>query len=174
MTRREAVPSFAEAVDMAAQRVLVVDDEEDLLELVRYNLSKEGFQVRCVATGEDAIQEAKSFLPDVILLDLMLPAVDGLGVCKILKGNPQTQQIPIMMLTAKTEEADVVSGLELGADDYITKPFSPRVLLARLRGRAAPQISSEPRRRSQHDPRPRTRDPSRAPRGAAARSARSI
>ncbi|MEX0678765.1 MAG: response regulator transcription factor, partial [Pirellulales bacterium] len=118
---------------MATQRILVVDDEEDLLELVRYNLSKEGFQVRCVATGEAAIQEAKTYLPDVILLDLMLPAVDGLVVCKTLKSNPQTQHIPIVMLTAKTEEADVVSGLELGADDYITKPFSPRVLLARLR-----------------------------------------
>ncbi len=120
-------------VDMAAHRVLVVDDEEDLLELVRYNLSKEGFQVQCVASGEEAIQVARSQLPDVILLDLMLPTVDGLGVCKILKGSPQTQQIPIVMLTAKTAEADVVSGLELGADDYVTKPFSPRVLLARIR-----------------------------------------
>jgi two-component system phosphate regulon response regulator PhoB len=118
---------------MATQRVLVVDDEEDLLELVRYNLSKEGFQVRCVATGEAALQEAKSYLPDVILLDLMLPAVDGLAVCKTLKSSPLTQHIPIVMLTAKTEEADVVSGLELGADDYVTKPFSPRVLLARIR-----------------------------------------
>jgi two-component system phosphate regulon response regulator PhoB len=124
---------FVELVDMAAQRVLVVDDEEDLLELVRYNLSKEGFQVRCVASGEEALAEAKSYLPDVILLDLMLPAVDGLGVCKILKSSPQTQHIPVMMLTAKTEESDVVTGLELGADDYITKPFSPRVLLARIR-----------------------------------------
>jgi two-component system, OmpR family, alkaline phosphatase synthesis response regulator PhoP len=120
-------------VDMAAHRVLVVDDEEDLLELVRYNLSKEGFQVHCVASGEEAIHVARSLLPDVILLDLMLPMVDGLGVCKILKSSPQTQHIPIVMLTAKTAEADVVSGLELGADDYVTKPFSPRVLLARIR-----------------------------------------
>ena len=118
---------------MASERILVVDDEEDLLELVRYNLSKEGYHVRCVATGESAIQEAKLLLPDLILLDLMLPAVDGLAVCKVLKANPQTQHIPIMMVTAKTEEADVVTGLELGADDYITKPFSPRVLLARIR-----------------------------------------
>jgi two-component system phosphate regulon response regulator PhoB len=118
---------------MATQRILVVDDEEDLLELVRYNLSKEGFAVRCVASGEAAIAEARSYLPDVILLDLMLPAVDGLAVCKTLKGNALTRHIPIVMLTAKTEEADVVSGLELGADDYITKPFSPRVLLARIR-----------------------------------------
>jgi two-component system alkaline phosphatase synthesis response regulator PhoP len=118
---------------MATERVLVVDDEEDLLELMRYNLGKEGYQVRCVATGESAIQEAKSYLPDLVLLDLMLPAVDGLAVCKILKSDPLTQHIPIVMVTAKTEEADVVTGLELGADDYITKPFSPRVLLARVR-----------------------------------------
>ncbi|MBI3837255.1 MAG: response regulator transcription factor [Planctomycetia bacterium] len=118
---------------MATERVLVVDDEEDLLELIRYNLSKEGYQVRCVYTGEMAIREAKRHLPDLILLDLLLPMVDGLSVCKILKNDPQTQHIPIVMVTAKTEEADVVSGLELGADDYITKPFSPRVLLARIR-----------------------------------------
>jgi DNA-binding response OmpR family regulator len=124
---------FAEVATMAIQRILVVDDEEDLLELVRYNLSKEGYAVRCVASGEAALAEARTYLPDVILLDLMLPAVDGLAVCKTLKGNAETRNIPIVMLTAKTEEADVVSGLELGADDYITKPFSPRVLLARIR-----------------------------------------
>jgi DNA-binding response OmpR family regulator len=133
MTRRERSVGFAEATSMATQRILVVDDEEDLLELVRYNLSKEGFAVRCVAGGEEAIAEAKSYLPDVILLDLMLPEIDGLVVCKTLKAHPLTQHIPIVMLTAKTEEADVVSGLELGADDYVTKPFSPRVLLARIR-----------------------------------------
>ena len=133
MTRREGAAGFAEKVVMATERILVVDDEEDLLELVRYNLSKEGYQVSCVVSGEAAIQEALAYLPDLILLDLMLPTVDGLGVCKVLKANPRTQHIPIMMVTAKTEEADVVSGLELGADDYITKPFSPRVLLARIR-----------------------------------------
>ncbi len=133
ITRHEPRVGFAEKLDMATERILVVDDEEDLLELVRYNLSKEGYRVRCAASGETAIQEAKSLLPDLILLDLMLPAVDGLAVCKLLKSNPETQHIPIMMVTAKTAEADVVSGLELGADDYITKPFSPRVLLARIR-----------------------------------------
>ena len=129
---------------MATQRILVVDDEEDLLELVRYNLSKEGFHVRCVATGEDAIAEAKTYLPDVILLDLMLPAIDGLVVCKTLKSHAQTRHIPIVMLTAKTEEADVVSGLELGADDYVTKPFSPRVLLARIRAVLRRKIEQSP------------------------------
>jgi two-component system phosphate regulon response regulator PhoB len=129
----ERSKGLAERNSMLGERILVVDDEEDLLELVRYNLSKEGYQVRCAATGEAAIQDAREILPDLVLLDLMLPQVDGLAVCKVLKSSPQTQHIPIVMLTAKTEEADVVSGLELGADDYITKPFSPRVLLARIR-----------------------------------------
>jgi two-component system phosphate regulon response regulator PhoB len=118
---------------MATQRILVVDDEEDLLELIRYNLGKEGYHVRCLSSGESAAAEAKNYQPDLILLDLMLPVVDGLAVCKALKSDAQTQHIPVVMVTAKTEEADVVTGLELGADDYITKPFSPRVLLARVR-----------------------------------------
>ena len=133
MTLRKQSTGFAEKTEMATERILVVDDEEDLLELVQYNLAKEGYQVRCVATGEQAIREARAYLPDLVLLDLMLPAVDGLAVCKALKLDADTQHIPIVMVTAKTEEADVVSGLELGADDYITKPFSPRVLLARIR-----------------------------------------
>ena len=124
------------------ERILVVDDEEDLLELVNYNLSKEGYRVSCVVTGEDALAEARKSLPDLIVLDLLLPHVDGLEVCRLLKSDPNTKQIPVIMLTAKSEEADVVSGLELGADDYLTKPFSPRVLLARikaiLRRKAAP------------------------------------
>ncbi len=118
---------------MAVEKILVVDDEEDLLELIEYNLGKEGYRVTCVASGEEAIHEAKQTLPDLVLLDLLLPSVDGLDVCKTLKGDPKTQHIPIIMLTAKSEEADVVTGLELGADDYLTKPFSPRVLLARIR-----------------------------------------
>lgn len=118
---------------MAVEKILVVDDEENLLELIEYNLGKEGYRVACVASGEEAIREAKQFLPDLILLDLLLPSVDGLDVCKVLKADAKTQHIPIIMLTAKSEEADVVTGLELGADDYLTKPFSPRVLLARIR-----------------------------------------
>jgi two-component system phosphate regulon response regulator PhoB len=118
---------------MATERILVVDDEEDLLELISFNLKKEGYRVTTAATGEAAIQNAKAQLPDLIVLDLMLPKVDGLNVCKALKADPTTTHIPIVMLTAKSEEADVVSGLELGADDYVTKPFSPRVLVARLR-----------------------------------------
>lgn len=118
---------------MANEKILVVDDEEDILELVRYNLTKNGYKAVCVGTGEDALKAAKSESPDLIILDLMLPGVDGLEVCKILKADSRTAAIPIVMLTAKGEEADVVAGLELGADDYVTKPFSPRILLARLR-----------------------------------------
>jgi two-component system alkaline phosphatase synthesis response regulator PhoP len=118
---------------MAKEHILVVDDEEDILELVRYNLVKEGYRVTTVASGEDALKSARSAQSDVILLDLMLPGVDGLEVCRLLKHDPKTQHIPIIMLSAKGEEADIVTGLELGAADYITKPFSPRVLVARLR-----------------------------------------
>lgn len=118
---------------MPKERILVVDDEEDLLELIRYNLSKEGYRVNCVVTGEDAMREARTNPPDLIVLDLLLPSVDGLEVCKLLKNDTRTKRVPIVMLTAKGEEADMVTGLELGADDYITKPFSPRVLIARIK-----------------------------------------
>jgi two-component system alkaline phosphatase synthesis response regulator PhoP len=118
---------------VARENVLVVDDERDILELVKYNLDKEGYQVTVVATGEDALLAARSKLPDIIILDLMLPGVDGLEVCRRLKADPKTRSIPIVMLTAKGDEADVVTGLELGAADYVTKPFSPRVLTARVR-----------------------------------------
>jgi two-component system phosphate regulon response regulator PhoB len=115
------------------QSVLVVDDEEDLLELVRYNLTREGYHVTCVATGEEALKAARKQPPDLIVLDLMLPAVDGLEVCRRLKSESKTRDIPIIMLTAKSEESDMVAGLERGADDYIAKPFSPRVLSARVK-----------------------------------------
>jgi two-component system, OmpR family, alkaline phosphatase synthesis response regulator PhoP len=118
---------------MSKETILIVDDEEDILELIRHNLSKEGYMVRGAETGEKALTYAMEKPFDMILLDLMLPGLDGLEVAKRLKGNDQTRHIPIIMLTAKGEEADVVTGLELGADDYITKPFSPRVLLARIK-----------------------------------------
>lgn len=118
---------------MARASVLVVDDEKDILELVEYNLSKEGYRVLTVATGEDGLRLTRSQPPDVIVLDLMLPGVDGLEVCRQLKSDPATRHIPIVMLTAKGSEADVVTGLELGAADYVTKPFSPRVLTARVK-----------------------------------------
>jgi two-component system phosphate regulon response regulator PhoB len=120
-------------VIVSRENVLVVDDERDILELVKYNLDKEGYQVTTVATGEDALLAAHNKLPDIIVLDLMLPGVDGLEVCRRLKADPKTSGIPVVMLTAKGDEADVVAGLELGAADYVTKPFSPRVLTARIR-----------------------------------------
>ncbi len=118
---------------MSKEKILVVDDEEDILELVRYNLLKNGYRVTCVSSGEQAIEKLKQETPQIILLDLMLPGMDGLDVCRNLRSNPATSSIPIIMITAKGEDADIVSGLELGADDYLTKPFSPRVLLARIR-----------------------------------------
>lgn len=118
---------------MPTEKILVVDDEEDILELVRYNLEREGFQVRCSESGEKAMRSIRQELPDLVVLDLMLPGIDGLEVARRLKQDQNTAGIPIVMLTAKGEEADIVTGLELGADDYITKPFSPRILLARIK-----------------------------------------
>ncbi|MFH0959689.1 MAG: response regulator transcription factor [Pseudomonadota bacterium] len=118
---------------MAKEKILVVDDEEDILELVSYNLTKENFQVTCVTSGEEALSRLEKETYDIILLDLMLPGRDGLDTCRALKSNPETCNTPIVMITAKSEDADVVLGLELGAEDYVTKPFSPRVLLARVK-----------------------------------------
>ena len=118
---------------MAVRTILAVDDEEDILELLDYNLSKEGYRVFRAASGEKALEIASSEKPDLIILDLMLPGLDGLDVCRKLKADRNTSNIPIVMLTAKGEEADIVLGLELGAEDYVTKPFSPRVLVARVR-----------------------------------------
>jgi two-component system phosphate regulon response regulator PhoB len=118
---------------MPKEHIHVVEDEEDILELIKYNLSREGYQVTTSTSGEDAIKAVESKPPDLILLDLMLPGADGFEVCRRIHNNPASQNIPIVMLTAKGEEADIVTGLELGADDYITKPFSPKVLVARIR-----------------------------------------
>jgi two-component system phosphate regulon response regulator PhoB len=118
---------------MAKEKILVIEDEEDILELLEYNLRKEGYAVSCVTSGEHGLSRAASENPDLILLDLMLPGMDGLDVCKRLKAAGETQNTPIIMITAKSEESDMVAGLELGADDYVTKPFSPRVVIARVR-----------------------------------------
>ncbi len=118
---------------MPKENILVVDDEADILQLLQYNLAKDGYRVTCADSGEAALKTAKTQLPDLIILDLMLPGLDGLEVCKRLRADSKTQHIPIIMLTAKGEEADIVTGLELGADDYVTKPFSPRVLAARVK-----------------------------------------
>jgi two-component system phosphate regulon response regulator PhoB len=113
--------------------IFVVEDEESILELLRYHLTREGFTVSAAADGEDAVKAIPRKLPDLVLLDLMLPGLDGLDVCRALKKNPKTAGIPIVMVTAKGEESDIVAGLELGADDYIAKPFSMKVLIARVR-----------------------------------------
>jgi len=118
---------------MKKEKILIVEDEKDVLNLIDYNLSKEGYTIRTAETGEAGLKIAANELPDLIILDLMLPGIDGLEICRILKKNPDTDSIPVVMLTAKGEESDIVIGLELGADDYITKPFSPKVLIARVR-----------------------------------------
>ncbi len=113
--------------------VLVIDDEADLIELVRYNLEREGYAVLGAADGESGFSRAISEKPDVIVVDLMLPGIDGLEVCRMLRSENATSRIPIIMLTAKISEADRIVGLEFGADDYMTKPFSPRELTARIK-----------------------------------------
>ncbi|TWI71655.1 two component transcriptional regulator, winged helix family [Desulfobotulus alkaliphilus] len=118
---------------MAKEHILVVDDEEDILELIRYHLSREGYGVLLAGSGEEALRLVRDHSPDLMVLDLMLPGVDGLEVTRRIRRQPGDASLPIVMLTAKGEEADVVAGLELGADDYVTKPFSPRILLARIR-----------------------------------------
>ncbi|MGH7407001.1 MAG: response regulator [Candidatus Methylomirabilales bacterium] len=116
-----------------ATRVLVVDDEKDIVELVRYHLEKEGFQCLPAGDGPAALRLARQHRPDLLILDLMLPGLDGLEVCRQLRRDPATARLPILMLTAKAEEVDRVVGLEVGADDYVVKPFSPRELVARVK-----------------------------------------
>lgn len=121
-------PSFMKA------RILAVDDEPDALELISTNLTSAGFTVVTAEDGEEALRKARSNPPDLILLDLMLPEIDGLELCKLLRRDDVTRDIPIIILTAKSGELDRVLGLELGADDYVTKPFSPRELVLRIKG----------------------------------------
>ena len=120
-------------VDMRKGTVLVIDDEKDLIELIRYNLEKDGFEVKGAGDGESGLYSAAQEPPDLIVLDLMLPGIDGLEVCRRLRSDARTARIPVIMLTARGAESDRVVGLELGADDYVTKPFSPRELTARVK-----------------------------------------
>lgn len=117
---------------MDTPQLLVIEDEESILELIRYNLQKEGYRVRTASTGEEGLHIASDLHPDLVVLDLMLPGIDGLEVCRSLKEGSGTAGIPIVMISARGEESDIVRGLELGADDYVTKPFSPKVLAARV------------------------------------------
>lgn len=125
-------------------RILAVDDEPDALELISTNLSSAGFIVVTAEDGEEALRKARANPPDLILLDLMLPEIDGLELCKLLRRDDATRDIPIIILTAKSGELDRVLGLELGADDYVTKPFSPRELVLRIKGMLRRRQTVEP------------------------------
>jgi two-component system phosphate regulon response regulator PhoB len=127
----------------AKAKILVVDDEPDALELVTFNLKEAGYDVITAADGAEAIKLARTQGPHLVVLDLMLPEVEGLEVCKIMRRDPQTASIPIVMLTAKAAEIDRILGLELGADDYVTKPFSPRELVLRVKRLLRPEAPSE-------------------------------
>ncbi len=116
-----------------AESIVVIDDEEDIRELIHYNLAKEGYVVSCAVSGEEGVELVQRVIPNLVILDLMLPGIDGLEVCRRLKSDPKLKSIPIVMVSARGEEPDVVSGLELGADDYVSKPFSPKVLIARVK-----------------------------------------
>ncbi|MFC1584750.1 response regulator [Fibrobacterota bacterium] len=131
---------------MADEKILIVEDEEDIQELIRYNLDREGYAVSTAQSGEEAMELIKEQKPDLILLDLMLPGIDGLELCRRLKEDQSFKTIPIIMVTAKGEESDIIRGLELGADDYIAKPFSTRILSARVKTvlrRAHAEVPSE-------------------------------
>ncbi|NLG42307.1 MAG: response regulator [Phycisphaerae bacterium] len=131
---------------MSKGTVLVIDDEKDLIELVRYNLERDGFDVLSASDGRSGLHLATQHLPDVVVLDVMMPGIDGLEVCRQLRADARTRLLPIIMLTARAAETDRIVGLELGADDYVTKPFSPRELVARVKAilrRAAPQQEAQ-------------------------------
>ena len=118
---------------MANESICIVEDDRDIADLVTFNLEKEGYGITVFTSGEEATEQIIRSLPDLVILDLMLPGVDGLEVCRKLKLNDKSRNIPIIMMTAKSEDSDIISGLEVGADDYVTKPFSPRILTARVR-----------------------------------------
>ncbi|HEY7533878.1 MAG TPA: response regulator transcription factor [Nitrospiraceae bacterium] len=115
------------------KKILIIEDEQDILQLVKLYVEKEGFRTVTATTGTEGIKQVKQEKPDLVILDLMLPELDGIEICKRLRSAPETATLPIIMLTAKAEESDTVIGLELGADDYVTKPFSPKALMARVK-----------------------------------------
>jgi phosphate regulon transcriptional regulator PhoB len=127
------VREYREVSKTDRQKVLVVDDEHDIIELLSYNLIREGFDVVTAADGEEALKKIRGEPFDLVLLDLMMPGIQGMELCRILRNDPKTKHVPIIMLTAKTDEVDKILGLEMGADDYLTKPFSVRELIARVK-----------------------------------------
>lgn len=118
---------------MKKETIWLVEDEEDILALIYYNLQKEGFAVRGFQTAEEMLSALDTDTPDLFVLDVMLPGVDGFEACKQIKKRPNCSHIPVVLLTARSEESDIITGLDLGADDYLTKPFSPKVLIARIK-----------------------------------------
>ncbi len=118
---------------MEREKIVVIEDEADIREVTEYNLTREGYQVHASPDGEQGLQLVKKVVPDLVLLDLMLPGLDGIEVCRALKSDPLTRAVPVIMVTAKGEESDIVLGLGMGADDYVTKPFSPKELIARVK-----------------------------------------
>lgn len=131
--------------ELAGKKIFVVEDESDIAELVKVNMSLEGALVTCFPRGEDAVNALNSEIPDLLLLDLMLPGVSGLDICKWVRANKKLETLPIVMLTAKSSDEDIVCGIDLGADDYVTKPFSPKVLIAKVKAvlkRSATEVAS--------------------------------
>jgi two-component system alkaline phosphatase synthesis response regulator PhoP len=118
---------------LKTEKIVVIEDEDDILEVIAYNLKREGYEVITSTSGEDGLEKIEKSSPQLVVLDLMLPEIDGLELCRKLKSDPLTRNIPVIMVTAKGEESDVVLGLGVGADDYVTKPFSPRELVARVK-----------------------------------------
>jgi two-component system alkaline phosphatase synthesis response regulator PhoP len=148
--RRRILESVPTASAKPGPRVLVVEDEQDVAELIRYNLTKEGYDVLLVDNGADALKRARESRPEVILLDIMVPQLNGWEVCRRLKQDPETRAISVIMVTGRVEEGDKVLGFEMGADDYVTKPFSPRELVARVRAVARRGKNAEAADRKHH------------------------
>ncbi len=160
-TRKKWEASFP----MVDEKILLIEDDSDISELVQYNLEREGYKVYVSTDGEIGLSQAVQLKPDLIVLDLMLPGLDGLSVCRKLRADAHLSGIPILMLTAKGEESDIVIGLEMGADDYVTKPFSPKELVARIRAVLRRPRAAQAQASATHDGRrtvgPITLDPDR-------------
>jgi two-component system, OmpR family, phosphate regulon response regulator PhoB len=130
--------------DMSKSKILIVDDETSLVDVLTYNLDREGYEVAVAKEGREGLRKAQMLMPDLVVLDLMLPGMSGLDVCRELKASPRTSALPILMLTAKSEESDQIVGFAVGADDYVTKPFSVKVLLQRIKVLLRRGVNPEP------------------------------